>query len=270
MQSDNVLLDYELGMMQQGYSAVVCKKAIAFKLDLDRGETPLIENQSDKKLLKERWNMNYFNMVPSKNLIDFIEEDKEAEFHVLEIGCDLGATLLSIKNKYHNCKVYGMEINSAAVNIAKNIIDVREGNIEEEKLLFEEKFDYIIFGDVLEHLHNPQKVIRFCKILLKKQGCIIASIPNLMHISVMQQLLNGRFEYQNTGLLDSTHIHFFTYYEILLMFQKEGYSIEEISMTKVNITKEQEILKMKLMEISENVEMHMYDAYQYLVKARCE
>ena len=70
------------------------------------------------------------------------------------------------------------------------------------------------------------------------------------------------------GLLDRTHIHFFTFYEILMMFQKEGFLMEEVETTMVQLTEEQERLKIKLMEISQNVEMHMYDTYQYVVKAR--
>lgn len=271
VEAQNVLVDYELGMIREGYHAVVCNEAIAFDIRLGAGSDGFIEtnNQSDRKILKDNWNMNYFNRTPNSYLTDLIKEDKEAEFHVLEVGCDLGATLLEIQSRYPNSKIHGLEINSAAVNIAKCLADVKEGNIEEENVPFEEKFDYIIFGDVLEHLHDPQKTIRFCKEkLLKEHGRIIASIPNLMHISVMQQLLSGRFEYKDMGLLDRTHIHFFTYYEILLMFQKEGFIMEEVQTTMMSLTEEQEKLKMKLLEISQNVEMHMYDTYQYVVKVR--
>lgn len=271
VEAQNVLVDYELRMIQAGYHAVVCDGAVVF--DLYSGAvadgTKEINNQSDREILKNNWNMNYFNRIPNSYLTDMIKEDREAKFHVLEVGCDLGATLLEIQSRYPNSKIHGMEINSAAVNIAKCLADVREGNIEEESVPFQEKFDYIIFGDVLEHLHDPQKTIKYCRQkLLKEHGCIIASIPNLMHISVMQQLLSGRFEYKDMGLLDRTHIHFFTYYEILLMFQKEGFTMEEVQTTMMRLTEEQEKLKKKLLEISQNVEMHMYDTYQYVVKAR--
>ncbi len=273
VEPQNVLVDYELRMIQMGSRAVVCSKALTFDVCCGMGNSgmPGTQDPKDRELLKETWNMNYFNRVPNRNLADLIVEEKEAEFHVLEVGCDLGATLLDIKRRYPNCIVHGVEINAEAVKIAKHLLDVKEGNIEEENLPFSEKFDYIIFGDVLEHLRDPQRVIRFCKQkLLNEQGCIIASIPNIMHVSVMQQLLNGRFEYQDMGLLDRTHIHFFTYYEILFMFQQEGYTVEEVRNTSVILTKEQEELKTKLMDISQNVEMYMYDTFQYIVKARSE
>lgn len=270
VEAENVLIDYELNMIQKGYRAVVCSDAIVFDLYFGVGNNGVkeINNTNDRGVLKKNWDMNYFNRVPNSFLTELINEDKDAEFSVLEVGCDLGATLLDIQSKYPNSKPRGMEINSSAVKIAKYFLDVREGNIE-ENVPFQEKFDYIIFGDVLEHLHDPQKTIKFCKDkLLKKHGCIIASIPNIMHISVMQQLLSGRFEYKDMGLLDKTHIHFFTYYEILIMFQNEGFSMEEVKTTMVKLTEEQESLKDKLMEISQNVATHMYDTYQYVVKAR--
>lgn len=67
------------------------------------------------------------------------------------------------------------------------------GNIEDKLIPFEGTFDYIIFGDVLEPLHVPQGIIRFCREKLTPHGCILANIPNLMHISIIELLLHGRF-----------------------------------------------------------------------------
>ena len=89
-----------------------------------------------------------------------------------------------------------------------------------------------------------------------------------MNVSVMEQLLHGRFEYRDTGLLDRSHIHFFTYYEILRMFQQEGYIIEELKTTSNILSMEQEELVQRLMEISEGVEEHMFRCFQYIIKAK--
>ena len=124
--------------------------------------------------------------------------------------------------------MFGLEINQNAAKIASKIANVRQGNIEDQQIPFEEKFDYILFGDVLEHLRNPEGTISYCRKYLTSQGKIITSIPNLMHYSVIRELLKGNFEYTSTGLLDRTHIHFFTYNEIFHMFQENGYEIQEI------------------------------------------
>ncbi len=89
------------------------------------------------------------------------------------------------------------------------------------------KYDYIICADVIEHLHNPREVIAKCKTSLKNNGKILVSIPNIAHNSVLIDLLNDKFEYGNTGLLDKTHIHFFTYSSFLEMIRSCNLYIEK-------------------------------------------
>lgn len=116
---------------------------------------------------------------------------------------------MDIRNAYPNAGIYGTDINESAISIARHIAIASVDNIEECNLNYPEgKFKYILFGDVLEHLRNPIEVLKYCKTLLSKDGKIIASIPNLMHISVVDDLLRGNFTYTETGLLDKTHINF--------------------------------------------------------------
>lgn len=226
----------------------------------------------DRNRLKQKWKMNYFNDKPNDLLIQRIHEERENVFYVLEIGCDCGANLLEIKNLYPNARLYGVEINQWAAAIAGFFAEVQVGNIEEQSLQFNGiKFDYIILGDVLEHLRNPAATINYCKELLKKGGKIIASIPNLMHYSVFRELLNGDFTYKDMGLLDRTHIHFFTYNEIVRMFEAEGYLLEKIDYIGENdeIAREKDRkLVETLVSVSEKAQEFMFWAYQYLVIAR--
>lgn len=224
---------------------------------------------SDMNTMRTKWGTHYFNSHHNPNLIAMIDKEKTEEINVLEVGCDCGATLLAILNQYPMAHIYGCELNPVAAEIAGHICPVSIANIEEEPTLFNRmKFDYILFGDVLEHLHNPLRTIEYCRSILKDDGCIIASIPNLMHISVMEQLLNGCFTYTETGLLDKTHIHLFTYYEILRMFDRADYVIENIGSTILPISAEQEDKISALMKFSEAVEPHMYRTFQYTLRAR--
>lgn len=267
----NVILDYALRLIKLGYRNAVSLNAKTYDL---YGEDEIEYNkllwESDRTILKKKWKMNYFNTCFNDNLVNLIDKKKEEEFKVLEIGCDLGATLLEIESRFPNSETFGLEINDKAVEIASCLTDVRVGNIEEYNIPFDEKFDFILFGDVLEHLRNPQEVVNYCETKLKSGGCIIASIPNIMHISVMEQLVNGRFPYQDTGLLDRTHIHFFTYYEIMAMFQEAGYEVDNILLASVEVTEEQETLKHGLLALSRvgTTESFMYDTFQYIVRAR--
>lgn len=124
----------------------------------------------------------------------------------------------------------------------------------------------LIFGDVLEHLHNPDKVVKECLSILNSNGKIISSIPNLMHYSVLYKLINGNFTYTDTGLLDRTHIHFFTYNEIINMFENNGYKI--ISAKGIsNINKNSKQIKDfidAITELSNHEQREFFEVYQYV------
>ena len=86
----------------------------------------------------------------------------------------------------------------------------------------DDRFDVIVFGDVLEHLRDPLVVLRKAKALLADRGSVVASIPNIAHGSVRLALLAGRFDYQELGLLDSTHVRFFTRSSVEDLFREAG------------------------------------------------
>lgn len=263
------ILDFLLRGDLRGYQYIECTNAYIFGVDEwkinERWSTP-----EDQPVLKEKWGMNYFNVIPNNNLLDFIKVDEQEPISVLEIGCDIGANLLEVKNRYPNARLYGVEIVPQAAEIASCVADVQVANIEEDEVLFHGvKFDYIICGDVLEHLHDPEGLVRRCRNLLKDEGRIVASIPNIMHYSVMRQLLDGNFSYRDAGLLDRTHIHFFTYKEIIRMFGREDYAVEDVRMTEeIGATQDDHELVERLMELSRGVEKEMFYTFQYLVLAR--
>jgi 2-polyprenyl-3-methyl-5-hydroxy-6-metoxy-1,4-benzoquinol methylase len=102
-----------------------------------------------------------------------------------------------------------------------------------------DKYDYIIFADVLEHLCNPEDVLLNISKKLNKKGKIIISIPNIAHLDVIIQLINGNFNYNDEGILDSTHLRFFTHESFIDMIEnienKSGlyFDIAKIGETKV-------------------------------------
>lgn len=267
----DVMVDYQLRAIKENYKNMVSSNAYSFEVEGNEENAYWINclRHAERDILRKKWNMNYFMLSANYKFNFLIHRSEEESFSVLEVGCDMGANLLGIKNQYPNCRIYGLEINKTAAELGSHIANIRYGNIEEENVDFGEKFDYIIFGDVLEHLHNPQKTVRYCKELLKENGRIIASIPNVMHISVMNQLLSGEFRYTDIGLLDKTHIHLFTQKEIIRMFAQENYEIEEMQGVIYELEEDEERLLGKLMDISgEQVTEKMYKTYQYSVVAR--
>jgi len=132
---------------------------------------------------------------------------------VLEFGPANGRMTRYLKEAL-DCRVYLVEIDEKAGKQAAKygediVIDDAETYSWYEKYEML-RFDYITFADVLEHLRDPEALIAKAKKLLKQDGSILLSVPNLAHNSVAISLLNNEFEYTKTGLLDNTHIHFFT------------------------------------------------------------
>ncbi|MCQ9372929.1 class I SAM-dependent methyltransferase [Methyloversatilis sp. XJ19-13] len=155
---------------------------------------------------------------------------------VLEVGCSSGASTKVLTSKM-NCRVTGLEINPEAAEVAKRFCDrVITGDIEQidlASLLGEARFDVITFGDVLEHLRNPLAVLRKVRPFLADGGCLVVSVPNMAHVSIAFELLHGRFDYQPKGLLDDTHVRFFTRKNLLRMLEDADFTVTVLERVEV-------------------------------------
>ena len=145
---------------------------------------------------------------------------------VLEIGSACGI-LTHYLTTEKGCKVTCIEIDPEGAEMCSKIAHkVILANVEDDdwmEKLSGETFDFIVMGDVLEHLHNPGKVLFKIKPFLSSKGLLLTSIPNLTHSAIMLSLIKGRFDYQDTGLLDRTHIHFFTRRSVAKIFNEAGW-----------------------------------------------
>lgn len=133
------------------------------------------------------------------------------DLKILDMGCADGRLGEYLK-KNRNATVIGIDISDKAINKAKKVLnDAYCLNIEKDNLPFLEKsFDIIICADVLEHLFDPLETLRKLRSYLKENGYFILSIPNIAEIDIRWHILLGKFDYQEIGILDNTHIRFFT------------------------------------------------------------
>jgi|ERR1019366_7321682 2-polyprenyl-3-methyl-5-hydroxy-6-metoxy-1,4-benzoquinol methylase len=130
---------------------------------------------------------------------------------VLEIGCGAGATLKWLRSQHSVRHAVGIEVVPEMAKRAASVFDVVLSDNVETMELPSGSFDVILALDVLEHLVDPWSVVRRLHRLLNPDGVIIASIPNIGHYSVSVPLvLRGRWNYTPEGLLDQTHLRFFT------------------------------------------------------------
>ncbi|XOQ47662.1 MAG: hypothetical protein ACFWUM_01955 [Eubacteriales bacterium] len=196
---------------------------------------------------------------------------------VLEFGPYNGNLTKHLKEEL-NCKVDIVEIDqeagSQAAKFAENaLIGPEKGDIEKYYWCdrFQgKKYDYIVFLDVLEHLYDTKKVLSTVKKFLKDNGSVLLSIPNIAHNSIILSLIKNEFNYTSLGLLDNTHIRFFTYHSILQLADILGYSAKvsalqlavgnnEISSSYEDVNK----------EVANYLKQRPYaNVYQYLVELK--
>ena len=216
--------------------------------------------------------------LETKNSTSVIIKMMKENTDVLEIGPAHGRLTKHLKENM-NCSVDIVEIDLEAGNHAKQyarnaLVGLEAGNVSADywfETLQDNKYDYIICADVLEHLHNPDKVLERLKSLLKPDGSILISIPNFTHSSVLVNLFNDIFEYNEIGLLDNTHIHFFTYKSFMKMVKDAGLIPVQEDATFAATYKTE--LKTKLSDVSGSIAKVIMgkkysNAYQYLFELK--
>jgi len=145
------------------------------------------------------------------------------DFDVLDVGCGFATTSQHIEKRGN--RVTGIESSAEAVAVARmRVSEVIQADLQNHPLAGR-RFDVIIFADVLEHLPWPIGVLRSYLDLLKDDGSVIVSLPNVGIWSVRLNLLLGRFRYEETGVLDRTHLRFFTRRTAREMIESTGLKI---------------------------------------------
>jgi O-antigen biosynthesis protein len=207
------------------------------------------------------------------SLTKIIQRIKENS-NILEFGPAKGILTKYLKEEL-NCKITCVEIDEKLAKLAslysEKVIVADIDKLDFPAAFGKEKFDTIIFPDVLEHLYDPWRIIREAKNYLQDDGKIIASIPNIAHASVILSLLDDEFQYNPSGLLDKTHIRFFTKKSIYNFFESNGFYIEEIDFTKANWKQTEFIFTTKQFPeslISFINEKPEREIYQYIVVAK--
>lgn len=268
--------DTDLGtrFLQHGYRNVLCWNSFIYHLGSQSFQkenyVELITNNRRKYQQKWGFDPGYFNSVRN-SLIKHISHDFTSPICVLEVGCATGSTLGRIKYLYPNSQVYGIELNETVAALGAVSFDIICGNIESIELPYNMNFfDYIILGDVLEHLTWPGAVLERLKPYLKENGCILASIPNIMNAEVIYNLLQGRFPYEDSGIRDRTHLRFFTKAECINLFTNAGYSVEcteNMVFPKYTTANYHPDFFDRLLAIDGMAERIQFDTYQWFVKA---
>ncbi|MGI2906904.1 methyltransferase domain-containing protein [Tolypothrix sp. VBCCA 56010] len=206
-----------------------------------------------------------------KKMFRLVGENKR----VVDFGCATGyfAQLLLKKG----CTVTGIEINPDAAKVAEKycekVIVADLDFVSLTEVLAGQTFDIAVFGDILEHLRNPWRVLEETQHLLKPDGYVVASIPNIAHGAIRLSLLQGKFEYTELGILDATHLRFFTRKTVVDMFERSGYLIGNIDCTKVPVFSDIPVLPHIdkddfSIELTQKIEQDEdADTFQFIIRA---
>ena len=205
-------------------------------------------------------------------MVQFIlESNRKRKARVLEVGCATGFFGAFLKER--GFEVWGVETSALqAKRAAKRLDQVYIGCIEDflksDECLEAGSFDYVVFGDVLEHLASPLDVLKSCADILAPDGAILASIPNVAHLAVRLMLLEGRWEYVRFGILDDTHLRFFTRKSIVELFSDAGYSISSMYAVRLPVEGTGIEVNDKLLEGTKNlITDDEQDVFQFVVMA---
>ncbi len=150
---------------------------------------------------------------------------------VLDVGCSSGRLGKELAKQKH-VTVTGIDIDKDDVKLAKkNLSAAYVRNIEKDELSDLGKFDVIIMADVIEHLIDPVSSLKKLKGLLNPKGTLLFSIPNMANVTTRIDLLLGRFEYKDWGLLDRTHLHFYDAVEVERVLSAAGFQVSQTNNT---------------------------------------
>ena len=164
---------------------------------------------------------------------DIIGQIEGSNLSVLDVGCAVGENGKYLKDKKIASDVWGIEYSLKMGEVArKNIDNVIVGDIQSESVIDQipdDYFDYLLFGDVLEHLIEPWDVLNKLSAKLKKNGRVIISVPNIGHFdSFISIFLKKTFPRNQRGIFDKTHLRFFAESDLKDLLSSGGFGCEKI------------------------------------------
>lgn len=166
-----------------------------------------------------------------RRVLDLVGED----VRVLELGPATGYMTRALRAR--GCSVVGVELDPAAAEMAAEHAErMIVGDLDDMTLfdqLDDDLFDVVVAADVLEHLKQPTAVLERLRRNLKPDGRVVASLPNVTHVSVRIALRQGRFPYGPVGLLDHTHLRFFDREAVLRTFEDAGFAVGRLDRHRV-------------------------------------
>lgn len=152
--------------------------------------------------------------------------------NVLDLGCATGYFARELAKK--NCRVYGVDYDKQALALAKAFCyqtKILDFETMQKSDLPKKTFDSILLIDVLEHVKNAENLLLTVHHFIKPDGTLIISTPNVSHISIRLKLLGGNFDRTETGIMDRTHVQFFTKATLTELLKRTAWNLESLTVS---------------------------------------
>lgn len=218
------------------------RDTLALVLPPHRREKDRVLDATGKRVLLARrpggwstWESHLFPLQPVPDYYRFDRPEVRALVpasarRILDVGCAGGGLGAGLKREKPTLVVDGIEVVPHAARMADDVLDrVFRGPVEDVHVLVEDgAYDCIIFADVLEHTVDPAQVLALLRPKLKAEGVLVVSLPNVRHWTVVGPLLEGNFDYEDAGILDRTHLRFFTKQTMVEFFAANAFDVTRI------------------------------------------
>ncbi len=194
---------------------------------------------------------------------------------VLDLGCGSGelASYLAARGD----RVWGVDVNPAALALAAPFCAAtRVADLETAELadLFPgQRFDVVVFADVLEHVREPWSLLQSARGVIETDGHVVASIPNFAHAAVRLAVVSGAMPYRGLGILDGTHVRFFTLNGVMSLFEESGFRLQAIERTTLPFDQPSDLVPdVRLLRVPREIERHVREdaeneTLQFVVRA---
>ena len=259
--------DFSLRIISAGYRLMLCHDCFihhylgtGFRKDLTRFYPVLYKN---RVVFQNRWGFETtaFDDVEFASLRIFHEQDQKREINVLELNCGIGVTLLAIKYKSPNARLFGTEPDENKARISGRIARVLVKAPGDFPLDFEEgSFDYIFIGSCLEWVENPELFLSNMIRYIKPGGFLIGKAGNVMHFSVIRDILKGAWQNAH-GIINRSNRNHFTPDDLCALFAKCGFKNPYIFHWFSVPDEQEKRFIQNLCDIGEEKREYMYSTY---------
>lgn len=262
-------LDLAIRLWQAGWAVRRCPGAYVQAGETREADQIAAEERDGQLLLARQWHIRPgYSLHMRRDMLAHLDYTA-SDFSMLVAGCACGMDLMYVHDANPAAELHGIELDPNSAAIASTFAPVENIDIETlDKSEWRNRFSAVMMGDILEHLRDPWAMVRRMYEYTRPGGHIVISLPNVSHISVIEEMLSAHWQYVSAGILDRTHLRFFARNEAVELVTQAGYHMRELGCNKVPLNQEQTRLREALLPFLRNgAQPFDLDAYQWYILA---